>query len=136
MKVQTTFQNLLNVERDNCIEMFPQFKKLRSAPEMFEETPVETETYMEGGNCDCTLAQVLSQLAGDKIITIQKKAIKASQRIESRLVDGVVQRHRTRAFVEYHGPDRSFKWRLSDTGDAESVDDKVRTYMAVCVTCV
>ncbi len=48
MKVQTTFQNLLNVERDNFIEMFPQFKKLRSAPEMFEEAPVETETYMEG----------------------------------------------------------------------------------------
>jgi len=109
MQVQNTFLSLIDTERANFIEMYPQFKKLRAPADMFEAAPVETETYREG----------------DKIITIEKKAMRASHKITSTVVNGVVQKQNTRAFVEYSGPDGDYKIKLTHGGGQEAIEDNV-----------
>ena len=41
-------QKMVDNERMRFMEMFPQFKKVRAAPQVFDDVPLETTTYREG----------------------------------------------------------------------------------------
>lgn len=108
-QTQQTFARLFNDQKSEFIKMFPElFKNMRTEPSLFALPSTETETIV---NPDGSTTTRMSS----------SRAFSSHFSKQETYINGVRQttKVKTRAFVEYHGPEGGFKVKLTDGANEE-----------------
>uniref|UniRef100_A0A914UIQ1 Uncharacterized protein n=1 Tax=Plectus sambesii TaxID=2011161 RepID=A0A914UIQ1_9BILA len=113
-QTQQTFARMFNDQKSEFIKMFPDlFKNMRTEPSLFALPSTETETIV---NPDGSTTTRMSS----------SRAFSSHYSKQETFINGVRQESKvkTRAFVEYHGPEGGFKVKLTDNANDEASEDE------------
>jgi hypothetical protein len=109
-RTHETFARLFNEQKNEFIQMFPDlFKEMRTQPTLFTLPSTATEVVVNPDGSRTTRST-------------SSRAYSSHFSKTETFINGVMQESkvRTRAFMEYHGPDGGFRVKLTD-GDGDEV---------------